>query len=152
METLLIEGVEMEKFQMTWRDWENRTYMEDGTWGQMVFLKWDPRVLTWEIRRHVNGRWVMIAQAKNYHSVPAATAMRRTGQAAPEQQVVDGLLVDIQFERTYIYFREMINPFDSCLKIYNGTHISIEGGVTLENYEGFIKAAALAKTYLRPIL
>lgn len=135
-------------FQITLRDYTNRVWMEDGSWMMVNTLRNASKVVAWEIRRWIGGRHVVIAQSTSYH--PAVIPFMQNANKKLGQSVVDGLLVDEQLERTYIYFTDTVQKFGSCIKIYNGTHISIEGGVTLDNYDGFIKAAALAKQYLRP--
>lgn len=134
-------------FQITLRHYTNRVTMEDGTWAEVNKFKNKMSVAAWEITREFNGRKVMVAQSTTYHPsvLPWMRNIKKLGAV-----VVDGLLVDVQLDRTYIHFSETPKQFDSNIKIYNGTHLSIEGNVTLENYDGFIKALELAKkSYMR---
>jgi hypothetical protein len=142
-------------FEIVLRDYRNSVTMTHGSWELANRLKNGSNIVAWEIRRwdvHLQ-RNVVIAQSKNYHTVTPVTAvMKFQNTPLPKSEIIDGLFVDFRPERTYIYFSDAAKPFDSCLKIYNGTHVSIEGNVTLDNYEGFMKAAVLAKRYMRPVV
>lgn len=140
--------VETETFTITLRHYTNRVTMEDGTWERVNSLKNAFGIAAWEIRRWIGGRNVVVAQSTTYH--PSVIPWMRNANKKTGESVVNGLLVDVQLERTYIYFTDTAKNFDSCIKIYNGTHLTIFGNVTLENFAGFQKACELAKTYMRP--
>lgn len=102
----------------------------------------------WQLRRwdSVQRKMVMIACSYNwFHAVPRSTAQ---WIERGDMETVDGLMVIHESQRTYIYFTDKACVFDSYIKIYNRHSIAIVGDVTQENFDGFLKAAAVAKRYI----
>lgn len=106
----------------------------------------------WQLRRwdNVQKRMAMIACSTNWFFATPARARKTIERDGLE--VVDGLMVEHGLDNTYIYFTDTARQFDSCLKVYSGHSMTIVGNVTSENYDGFLKAVALAPRYMhRPI-
>lgn len=91
-------------------------------------------------------RMVMIACSPNWFlATPAATVRWIENQ---QMEVVDGLMVVHESQRDYVYFTDTARWNDSHIKIYNRRSLAIVGDVTSANFDGFLKAAAVAKRYI----
>lgn len=140
-------------FQMFLRHKDDGTtlYTSDD-YTDAIDKKGASTVKAWQLRRwdSVQRKMVMIACSTNWFSATPAAVCSTIEH--DNLEVVDGLMVEVTPDRTYIYFTDTARQFDTCLKIYNGHSLTIVGNVTSENYDGFLKAVALAPRYMhRPI-
>lgn len=107
-------------------------------------------VNSWQLRRWdgVSRKMVMIAVSANWFLMrPKAIMQRREPQAS---EIVDGLRVETgPDERVCIYFSAAVPRLhDTYLKISRGKYLQLEGNVTPENYQGFLRAVQLAPRYM----
>lgn len=103
--------------------------------------------IRWQIDRvEPAARRVMLAQSDRFPSVKVAEHMRDGGKTA----IIDGCSVEAAGDRVYVYFKPINRYFDSHIKIYQQNSISLVGNVTLENFDGFLKAAEVARALLKP--
>lgn len=134
-------------------------HQDDGTtlytsddYTDAIDKKGGSTVKAWQLRRWdaAQKKMVMIACSTNWFSI-APVALCKTVQRN-EMEIVDGLMIEHARDKTYIYFTDTVREMDSCLKIYEHRYLTIAGNVTAENYDGFLKAVALAPRYMhRPI-
>lgn len=153
-EAVTPEG-ETEMFQFFYRDLSDRMTMEIAPWEAINnYRMMDGK---WQVRKQIGDRWIIIAESKNWHFESVSEKMQRQNNPRPKlsSRLVNGLLVETETgaeTRTRIYFQSTKdNVFSPHIKIYNGTHISLEGNVTHENYYGFVQASAMAGTLLKMV-
>lgn len=157
-EAVTPEG-ETELFKFYYRDLSDRMTLEIQPWEAINnYRMMDGK---WQVKKQIGDRWIIIAESKNWHVESVSEKMRkpqRQNNPRPKlsSRLVNGLLVETETERdvirTRIYFQSTKDPvFSPHIKIYNGTHISLEGNVTHENYYGFVQASAMAGTLLKMV-
>lgn len=147
---------ETELFKFYYRDLSERMTMEIAPWEAINnYRMMDGK---WQVKKQIGDRWIIIAESKNWHFESVSEKMQRQNNSRPKlsSRLVNGLLVETETERdvirTRIYFQSTKDPvFSPHIKIYNGTHISLEGNVTHENYYGFVQASAMAGTLLKMV-
>lgn len=109
-------------------------------------------VASWQLRRWdgTERRMVMAAVSTNWFTLPPKKLMNPP--PVVETDVVDDCRVEIGLEgRVCIYFTPAVPRLhDSYLKITHRRHMVIEGNVTPHNYNGFLRAVALAPRYMEP--
>lgn len=135
-------------FQLFMRDAQDRMTLS-------TFVDYDlamesrlaPEVHSWQLRRWNGERMVIQAMSTNWFTIKPAVVMAR--YESKDSEVVDGLLVENTWDRTYIYFTANPRQSEVCLKIYNGRSMIVLGDVTSDNYAGFLKAVALAPRYMK---
>jgi hypothetical protein len=147
-EAVTPEG-ETEMFKFYYRDLSDRMTLEMQPWEAINnYRMMDGK---WQVQKQIGDRWVIIAESKNWHFESVSEKMQRQINPRPKlsSRLVNGLLVETETEpnvtRTRIYFQSTKDPvFSPHIKICNGTHISLEGNVTIENYGGYLQASEMA--------
>lgn len=147
-EAVTPEG-ETELFKFYYRDLSDRMTLEIQPWEAINnYRMMDGK---WQVQKQIGSRWVIIAESKNWHVESVSEKMQRQNNPRPKlsSRLVNGLLVETETKpnetRTRIYFQSTKDPvFSPHIKIYNGTHISVEGNVTIENYGGYLQASEMA--------
>lgn len=145
---------ETEMFKFYYRDLQDRMTLEIQPWEAINnYRMMDGK---WQVQKQIGSRWIIIAESKNWHVESVSEKMQRQNNPRPKlsSRLVNGLLVETETKpnetRTRIYFQSTKdNVFSPHLKVYQGTHMSLEGNVTLGNYAGFVKASVLAGTLLK---
>lgn len=154
-EAVTPEG-ETELFKFYYRDLSDRMTLEIQPWEAINnYRMMDGK---WQVQKQIGDRWVIIAESKNWHVESVSEKMQRQNNPRPKlsSRLVNGLLVETETEpnvtRTRIYFESTKDSvFSPHIKVYQGTHISLEGNVTHLNYAGFVKASTLAGTLLKMV-
>lgn len=142
---------EIEMFKFFYRDLQGNTTLEMHPFEAINnYRMMDGEWLVW---RAVNGLWKMIAQSKGWTSADVSEIMRRDLERRNYHgEIINGLLIERDGGVVRIYFASTKDPFfSSHLKIFQETHISLEGNVTHLNYAGFVKASTLAGTLLKMV-
>lgn len=136
----------VELFQFFTRDFNGDTYLSElpYAWLDLV-VKGSAIFVAWEVRKHIGDRWVVIAQSENWVGLSVSDLMMRKTHGG----VINDLWVCGDGDSIWIYFCKFPNVGAPCIRIHNHHSISIVGGATLENYDGFLKAAQMAKHLLK---